>query len=167
MSARDLSELTRPLVAMAREHGSLLFVNDRTDVALATGAHGVHVGPDDLPVPAVRGGVPDDFLVGSSTDDPEEAVRLAEEGASYIGCGTVYETSNKSGTGDVIGVPGLTRVVEAVEIPVVGIGGITMDRVQDVMTSGCAGVAVIGAVMGAPSAAQAVRDLLGRLDAVR
>jgi thiamine-phosphate pyrophosphorylase len=163
-SAARVYELARPLAAIARAQDALFFVNDRADVALASGAHGVHIGPDDLPLSAVRQAVPASFLVGASADDPDEARRLVGDGASYVGCGTVYETTSKKDAGNVIGVAGLARVVAAVEIPVVGIGGVTLDRVDDVMASGCAGIAVIGAVMSAASATRAVRELLDRMD---
>lgn len=100
------------------------------------------------------------FLVGASTDDPETARRLVAEGASYIGCGTVYSTSTKPDAGKVIGLEGLQRVVEAVDVPVVGIGGIDAVRAAEVAgRTGAAGVAVVGAVMGAEDVAEVVRRL--------
>jgi thiamine-phosphate diphosphorylase len=131
------------------------------DVALALGADGVHVGPDDLPVADVRRAVPADFLVGTSTDDPERARALATAGADYIGCGTVYATQSKADAGTVIGLEGLQRVIAAVDVPVVGIGGIDAPRSAEVAAyTGAVGVAVIGAVMGADDVERAVRALL-------
>ncbi|MGE0159467.1 MAG: thiamine phosphate synthase, partial [Gemmatimonadales bacterium] len=101
--ARELLELGRAVLPIARAHRALLFVNDRLDVALALGADGVHVGPDDVPVAAVRRAVPAGFLVGASTDDPDAARRLVADGASYIGCGTGYAPSTKPAAGGVIG----------------------------------------------------------------
>jgi len=169
-SAREVAETARALLHLTRTAGALLFVNDRLDVALAVGADGVHVGPDDLAVTDVkravlaaaqRGAATPDFLVGSSTDSPEEAQELVRSGADYIGCGTVYETSSKSDAGGVIGVNGLERVVRAVAVPVVGIGGVNSERAQTIATkTGAAGVAVIGAVMAARDTEAAVRELL-------
>jgi thiamine-phosphate pyrophosphorylase len=159
-SAKELLDLGRRVQPFAREAGALLFVNDRVDVALALGADGAHVGPDDLPLSAVRRTVPPGFLVGTSTDDPWVARRLAAEGADYIGCGTVYPTSTKPDAGEVIGLDGLDRVARAVDVPVVGIGGITPERSAEVATTRAAGVAVVGAVMAADDVAAVVRGLL-------
>lgn len=159
-SARELLELGRAILPLAREAGALLFVNDRLDVALALGADGVHLGPEDLPVAGARRAIGEGFLVGASTDDPEVARRLVAEGADYIGCGAVYATSTKPDAGDVIGLDGLDRVARAVSVPVVGIGGITEARSADVATTRAAGVAVVGAVMAASDPGAAVRGLL-------
>ena len=148
------------MLPRVRASGALFFVNDRTDVALALGADGVHVGPDDLPVARLRAVGPADFLIGTSTDDPAEAAALVEDGADYLGCGTVYPTTSKADAGEVIGLDGLDRVARAVDVPVVAIGGITPDRARAVAGTEAAGVAVISAVMGAPDVEEAVRQLL-------
>jgi len=160
VSARELLELGRAVLPLARERGALVFVNDRLDVALALGADGVHLGPDDLPVAAARRAMGAGFLIGASTDDPAAAKQLVLDGADYIGCGAVYATSTKADAGDVIGLAGLDRVARAVEVPVVGIGGITVERSAEVATTHAAGVAVVGAVMAAADPGVAVRGLL-------
>jgi len=159
-SARALLEIGRVLRVSTLKAGALLFVNDRVDVALALGADGVHLGPDDVPVAAARAVVGPGFLIGYSTDDPEEARRAVLEGADYLGCGTVYPTSTKEDAGHSIGLECLRRVVDAVPVPVVGIGGIDAARVADVGRTGAAGVAVVGAVMGAADIRGTVRALL-------
>jgi len=165
-SARELLEAAQTLMPIVRSAGALFIVNDRLDVALAAGADGVHLGPDDLPVKDVRrvadarSGVADTFIVGYSTDTTDEAARAEAEGADYLGVGAVYETANKSDAGDVIGLKGLRRVVKAVSIPVVAIGGITPERAPAVAKTGACGSATIGAVMSAAEPAEAVRELL-------
>jgi len=158
--ARRLLEVGRVLRRSTRAVGALLFVNDRLDVALVLGADGVHLGPDDLPVAAARAAAPPGFLIGRSADDPDVARRAVRDGADYIGCGTVYATRTKADAGDVIGLDGLARVVAAVPVPVVGIGGITPERGAEVAATGAAGVAVVGAVMAAPDPGASVRELL-------
>jgi thiamine-phosphate diphosphorylase len=162
--ARVLIEVGRELRALTRAHGALLFVNDRVDLALALEADGVHVGPHDLPVAAVRAITPPGFLVGRSADDPDVARLAVAEGADYIGCGTVYATTTKADAGDVIGLAGLAAVVRAVPVPVVAIGGITVERAREIVPTGAAGVAVVGAVMSAADPADAVRSLLRQLN---
>jgi thiamine-phosphate pyrophosphorylase len=141
--------------------GALLFINDRFDVALAAGADGVHLGPEDLPVAEVRRAAPPGFLIGHSTDIPEVAGQAEADGADYIGCGAVFPTSTKKDVGAVIGVPGLDSVATSVNIPVVGIGGIEPDGAARIAReSRAAGVAVIGVVMGSPHPGDVVRELL-------
>jgi len=159
-TAGEVAAMARTLLPMVRAAGALFIVNDRLDVALAVGADGVHLGPDDLSVEQVRSAAPENFIVGYSTDDPEEAARAETDGADYLGSGTVYPTTNKSDPGEVIGLSGLRRVVEAVSIPVVGIGGITPAHADHVAGAGASGIAVIGAVMSAPDPGEAVRELM-------
>lgn len=160
LGARELYELALKLRTLTREAGALLFINDRLDVALAAGADGVHLGPDDVPLAAARRAAPG-LLIGVSTDDPEEARQAERAGADYIGCGAVFGTTSKADIGDeAIGTDRLRAVVEAVRIPVVGIGGINTSNVEQVAHTGASGAAVIGAVMKAADPAQAVHSLL-------
>jgi len=163
-SAAGLYETTRRLASVARAGGALLIVNDRFDVALAGGADGVHLGPDDLPVAAVRASVPADFLIGASTDDPAAGRRLAAAGADYLGIGAVYGTRSKPGLEEeAIGPGRVETVMKAARIPAVGIGGITPRNAAEVAGTG-AGVAVLGAVMHAPDPAGEVRRLLDAME---
>jgi thiamine-phosphate pyrophosphorylase len=133
-------------------------------VALAAGADGVHLGPDDLPVAAARAQAPPGFLIGISTDDPAAAAQAAADGADYIGCGAVFGTTNKADAADErIGVARLDRVARAATVPVVAIGGISPANVAEVAETAAAGVAVIGAVMAAPDPGSAARALLEAL----
>jgi thiamine-phosphate pyrophosphorylase len=160
-SSRDLLTQAFRLRRLTADYGALLFVNDRFDVALAAGADGVHLGPHDLPVGPVRASSPPGFLIGASTDDPDEARSLEAEGADYLGCGAVFPTTSKLDAGEAIGVEGLARVVSSVRIPVVGIGGINPDGVLRIAAgSRAAGVAVIGAVMAAENPGLVSRKLM-------
>jgi thiamine-phosphate pyrophosphorylase len=158
--AGEMLSLARRLRELTRAANALLFVNDRVDVALAAQADGVHLGPRDLPVELVRRYSPAGFLIGYSTDDPELARRAVDDGADYIGCGTVWATSTKEDAGRAIGPAGLALVADAVPVPVVGIGGITPQRALELADTGAAGVAVVGAVMSALDPAHATRHLL-------
>lgn len=157
---RDILPLARRLRAATHRTGALFFVNDRLDLALAVRADGVHLGPDDLPVSAARRIAPPGFLIGYSTDDPAMARKAIADGADYLGCGTVYRTRTKDNAGAPVGLSGLTEVVRAAKVPVVGIGGITIDRAPHVLAAGAAGWAVASAVMAAPDPADAVRTFL-------
>lgn len=159
-SSRELLEMALELRTLTRQYGALLFVNDRVDVALAAGADGVHLGPGDLPVQAVRERVGDALLLGYSTDDPEAGRRAVAAGADYLGCGAVFGTTTKDVGDEAIGAGRLDQVARAVTVPVVGIGGITPENVAVVAQTAASGVAVVGSVMGAPDPGAAVRALL-------
>ena len=161
---RELLPLAQRIRTLTRDFGALFFVNDRVDLALAAEADGVHLGPADLPVSAVRAVVPDRFLIGSSVDSPEAARASVVEGADYLGCGTVWSTASKRDAGPIVGIAGLRRVVASVDAPVVAIGGINPERARLLPPTGAAGAAVITAVMAAPDPSEAVRLLLDYLD---
>jgi thiamine-phosphate pyrophosphorylase len=160
-SAREMTELARALLIETRAAGALLFINDRVDVALAVGADGAHVGQDDLPVAAARRIAPPGFLLGVSAETPELARAAEVDGADYVGAGPVYLTGSKADAGDAVGVSRIAEVAAAVRIPVIGIGGITIENAPAVLHAGAAGVAVISAVMRAADPEAAVRALLG------
>jgi thiamine-phosphate pyrophosphorylase len=158
--AREMAALARALLAETRAAGALLFVNDRVDVAMAVCADGAHVGQDDLPVSAARRIAPPGFLLGVSAETAELARRARADGADYVGVGPVYATGSKADAGDAVGVARIREVAAAVDIPVVGIGGITIGNAPAVICAGAAGVAVISAVMRADDPATAARALL-------
>jgi len=160
-TARELYQQAVALRALTRQFDALFFVNDRFDVALAAGADGVHVGPHDVPIAELRAVAPAGFLIGGSTDDPDTARQLERAGASYIGCGAVFGTTTKTDLGDErIGTKGLKRVVDAISLPVVAIGGITADNAALAAAAGAAGVAVVSAVMKADAPGDVVRAVL-------
>ena len=142
------------------QFGALLFVNDRFDVALAAGASGVHLGPEDIPVAAVRREAGPELLIGYSTDDPEAGRAAALAGADYLGVGAVFGTVSKPGLElEAVGPDRVGAVARAAGIPCVGIGGITPENAGLVAAEG-AGVAVLGAVMNARRPGEVVEDLL-------
>lgn len=159
-SAAELYRQALDLLPLVRAHDALLFVNDRLDVAVAAGADGVHLGPDDIPVEAVRTRVSDTFLIGYSTDDPTVGRAAALAGADYLGVGAVFGTISKAGLEDeAIGPERVGEVVRASGLPCVGIGGISPENAAAVAAEG-AGVAVLGAVMQARQPGDVVRNLL-------
>jgi thiamine-phosphate pyrophosphorylase len=156
----DRFRLALHIAERCRAAGATCLVNDRADLAVAVEADGVHVGADDLPVPAVRRVVGPDALVGGTARDPETARRLVAEGASYLGVGPTFATASKVGLPDPIGVDGVRAVVEAVDVPVIAIAGITVATVESVMSTGAYGVAVIGAIVDSPDPHTATHDLM-------
>lgn len=156
----------RRVVEAAHAAGATCLVDDRVDVALAAGADGVHLGADDLPVPVVRdltAGHRPRFLVGGTAREPATARRLVDEGVDYLGVGPCFPTDSKTGLPEPGGPARVAAVAEAVDVPVVAIGGVTVAEVPALLDAGAHGVAVIGAVWRALDPATAVRDLLGAL----
>ena len=157
---RELVAQAKVLAELTEAADALLVVNDRFDVAVAAGANAVHLGPEDLPVAAVRRIAPDGFIIGYSTDQPEQAQRKVSDGADYLGVGAVYGTTSKGGlTDETIGPNGVASVVVSVNAPCVAIGGITPANAEPIIKTG-AGVAVLSAVMGDPDPAAVVRQLV-------
>ena len=151
------------IVASARRAQSVVIVNDRADIALAAGADGVHGGADDLPVSDLRKLLGPNRLVGGTARDPDTALRHQADGASYVGVGPVYATATKDGLPEPLGPAGVEKVAAAVDIPVIAIAGITVDRVPELLDAGAHGVAVIGAVAHAADPIAATAELLEAL----
>jgi len=163
-TTRALYETALRLRRLCAAFGVPFIVNDRVDSALAVDADGVHVGPEDLPVGVARRLVGPHRIVGASAGTVEEALRAEEEGASYLGIGPVYATGTKPDAGSPVGPEGLMEIARAVRIPTVGIGGITRERVEEVILAGAAGVAVISAVAAAEDMVEAARVLRRAVD---
>lgn len=159
-SAAAMLAVVDELRPLCHKREATLIVNDRLDVALAGGAQGVHLGQDDLPLAEARTLAPAPFVIGISTHDETQARAAAEGGADYIGFGPCYATATKENPDPVVGLERLAAVCK-LPIPVVAIGGITVERASEVARAGAAAAAIISAVNGAPdptAAARAVCD---------
>lgn len=161
LSAADQLAVARELREPTADAGVALVVNDRVDVAVAADADGVHLGDEDLPVAAAREQLGEDAIIGRSVSTVDAALAAEEAGADYLGVGAVYTTSSKDvdEAEQAIGLDTLTEIADAVEIPIVGIGGVTPDRAADVVEAGADGVAVISAITAADDPAGATRAL--------
>lgn len=166
-SSLRLYEAALAIRKLCRDHGALLIVNDRVDIALAANADGVHIGPDDLPVEVVRQLMPG-RLVGASAGTVEEAVQMERDGADYLGVGAIYEArGSKADAGPPVGPARLAAIRAAVRLPLVGIGGIKAGNAAPVIAAGADGVAVITGVVGAPDITAAARELVKIVEVAR
>jgi thiamine-phosphate pyrophosphorylase len=145
LASGALLELSDLVVRLSEPYGARVIVNDRADIAVMAGAAGVHVGQEDLEPKAARAIVGQDAIVGYSTHTSDQIAAAAAEPVSYIAVGPVFGTSTKD-TG--YAAVGLARVSEAARlaggIPVVAIGGITLENASSVIAAGASCVAVIG-----------------------
>ena len=143
----DLVRLTKRVMALAKPVGTKVIVNSRVDVALACGAHGVHLPSDSMPVQRVRQIAQEPFLIGVSTHSLEEALRAEQEGASYVFFSPVFTSVSKPGygpeKGSLAGLRALQRVCKEVRIPVLALGGIDEGNAVKCMQAGAAGFAAI------------------------
>ena len=145
------------------EHGALFVVNDRPDLAVATGADGVHVGQADETVAAVRERVGRDLLIGLSTHSPEQLAAGLETDADYVCVGPVYATPTKPGY-PAVGLELVRRAAETVTRPWFAIGGIDGANVREVAEAGAGRVAVVRAIRDAPDARAAAAGLRAALE---
>ena len=138
-----LAMLVRACVDAVAGTRTRVLVNDRLDVALAAGAHGVHLRADSMPSYRARLVVPPGFLIGRSIHSVAEAAAESSDGAlDYLIFGTVFETASKPGR-EASGLSALAAVAAATPLPVLAVGGITEARIADVVTAGAAGIAAI------------------------
>lgn len=147
----------RRVAAVCREAGVTLVVDDHLELALAVGADGVHLGQEDFPVAEARRLLGADWLIGATATTVAQAVEAWQAGADYIGFGPVFATTSKANPASVKGLEGLRAVCAAVPIPVIAIGGLTVERVESVLEAGAYGIAVLSGIVTAsdPQAATA------------
>jgi thiamine-phosphate pyrophosphorylase len=161
-----LLEQTAAIVAAARPAGALVIVNDRADVAAMSGADGVHVGQDDLSPALVRRIVGDGAVVGLSTHTVDQLEGALRQPVSYVAVGPVFATATKATGYEAVGLDLVRRaapVARAQGIPLVAIGGITLETAPAVLEAGASAVAVIGDLVSAGDPAARVRAYVARL----
>ena len=142
-------EEAKVLTALCRRYGMPLIINDNVEVALASGADGVHVGQEDLTVEQVRRLAGDRLIVGVSAHSVEQALAAQAGGADYLGVGAVFATATKSDA-HVLPRETLAEICRAVDIPVVAIGGIGEDNLLQLAGTGVDGAALVSAIFSAP-----------------
>ena len=163
LSGRALAEFTARALALAGSRSAVL-VNDRVDVACSAGASGVHLGEHSLPAGeakrfAVQLCARENFLVGISAHSLEGALQAEKAGADYVIFGPVYATPSKAGFGEPQGTQRLREVCHRVAIPVLAIGGITLENTGDCLAAGAAGIAAIRLFQDAAKLDELVREL--------
>ncbi len=165
LESAALVDLVATIVEIAKGSPTRVVVNDRLDIAVASGAGGVHLRADSIAPRAVRSIVPAGFVVGRSVHDATEAARDAD-GTNYLIAGTVFPTRSKPTSQQLLGTNGLTDVVRAVRVPVLAIGGMTIERADQVAATGAAGLAAISLFLPSPSRTmvRVVEELRARFD---
>ena len=162
---RELHDLAERVARLCDAAGALCLVDDRVDIALAVGAGGTHLGAHDLPLAAARRLAGPRHVLGGTARDPRLARELVAAGADYLGVGPAASTSTKAGLPAPLGIEAVGAVAAAVDVPVIAIGGVTVEHVPALLAAGVHGVAVVTAVSAAADPAEATRVLLAALDA--
>ena len=148
MPQEEFLKEAREMAALCHRYGTALIINDNVEVALKSGADGVHVGMEDLPVKEIRKQVPGDFIIGATAKTTEQAQRAEKEGADYLGVGAVFPSPTKKNAIRIT-TEELKKICSSVRIPAVAIGGITSENAGTLVGGGMAGMALVSAVFGA------------------
>jgi len=162
LTSRELIALVEEALSASREpgmRGARVVVNDRVDVALAGGADGAHLAAHSMPVQVVRRFVPRAFVIGVSCHSLGEAMAAESGGADYLVLGPVFETPSKLGYGPPLGLEKLRNVTSRIRIPVLALGGITVDRIRPCLEAGASGIAGIRIFQDCESVQERVREL--------
>lgn len=165
LSGRDLHALAVAMRRLTSRYGAKLLINDRVDVALSSGADGVHLGVASIPPAQARRLLGPDAWIGCSTHDEAQLAAAADGGADFATFGPVFATPSKAAFGPPVGVPALRRACRVSRIPVFALGGVGAGNVSDAVSAGAAGVGVISAILGAEDPRMAAANLLARLEA--
>ena len=155
----DFYNLALNVKKITEKYDVPLIINDRVDVALAIDADGVHVGQSDMPCDVTRALVGPDKIVGVSAATIEEAKKAESDGADYSGTGAVFPTATKDDAPKITK-NDLKEIVESINIPVVAIGGITLNNAHELNDTGIAGLSVVSAIMSSENPKKSSEELL-------
>lgn len=156
---RPLCELVKECVARSSGSNMRILVNDRLDIAVAAGAHGVHLGGHSVDATAVRAVAPPEFIIGVSTHNATEIQKAVDGGADFITFGPVFFTASKAKYGPPVGIDALKSVLNTYKIPTIPLGGITPENLQSVLSLPVKGVASISLFQNADNLATIVETI--------
>lgn len=160
----DFYNLALKVKKITTKYNVPLIINDRIDVALAIDADGVYVGQSDMPCDVTRKLIGKDKILGVSASTISEAKKAQEDGADYIGTGAVFPTATKDDAPSITK-QDLKKIVDAIDIPVVAIGGINHENASELIETGISGLSVVSAIMNAENPKKASEELLNVFNA--
>ena len=161
----EVREAAAEIQPMCKAHDAIFLLDDRVELAQELKADGVHLGKNDMPVDEARRVLGEEFIIGGTANTFEDIERLARQGADYIGCGPFRFTTTKKNLAPVIGIEGYRDIIEKMEaagidLPVVAIGGITADDIDDILATGVRGIAVSGTVLRAENPVAIMKQII-------
>lgn len=154
LDAEGFLEEAKMISKLCRDYGAPFFINDDVDIAIQCGADGIHVGQEDMAAAKVREMVGDQMMIGVSVHSVEEALVAVENGADCLGVGAMFDTATKTDA-ELVSIAELKAICQAVDIPVVAIGGINKDNIRELSGTGVDGVALVSAIFGEKDIEQA------------
>jgi len=160
----DFIGLASEALQLTRAYGAFLIINDAVEVVTATGADGLHLGQDDMPVTEARKIVGQDVIIGVSVKTVEEAFQAGKDGADYVAISGVFPTGTKENLGHLPGLAGVRKIRHSTHLPVVGIGGINLQNCRSVIEAGAHGIAVVTAITmsdNIPATCRSLLELIG------
>ncbi|MDD6008472.1 MAG: thiamine phosphate synthase [Prevotellaceae bacterium] len=161
----EVREAAAEIQPMCKAHDAIFLLDDRVELAKELKADGVHLGKNDMPVDEARRVLGEEFIIGGTANTFDDIERLARQGADYIGCGPFRFTTTKKNLAPVIGIEGYRDIIEKMEaagidLPVVAIGGITADDIDDILSTGVRGIAVSGTVLRAENPVAMMKQII-------
>lgn len=170
---KDASEVdfllaAKQIGAMCKEYGATFILDDHVEWVGITGADGVHLGKNDMPVDEARNQLGANRIIGGTANTFEDVERLWRQGANYIGCGPYRFTTTKKNLSPVLGLDGYRHIISQmkahdINLPVVAIGGILQPDIKDIMATGVSGIAVSGAILNAENPVEEMKSFIDSL----
>lgn len=167
--AEEIIACAEEVLPLCRRHGAKFLLDDHVELVRQLGADGVHLGKNDMPVDEARKILGPDIIIGGTANTIEDIIRLHKQGADYIGCGPFRFTTTKKNLSPILGLDGYKSIVLkmkelGIDLPIVAIGGITVEDIPAVMGTGVSGIALSGAILGAPDPVEMTARIIETID---
>lgn len=167
--AEEIIACAEEVLPLCRRHGAKFLLDDHVELVRQLGADGVHLGKNDMPVDEARKILGPDIIIGGTANTIEDIIRLHKQGADYIGCGPFRFTTTKKNLSPILGLDGYKSIVLkmkelGINLPIVAIGGITVEDIPAVMETGVSGIALSGAILGAPDPVEMTARIIETID---
>lgn len=167
--AEEIIACAEEVLPLCRRHGAKFLLDDHMELVRQLGADGVHLGKNDMPVDEARKILGPDIIIGGTANTIEDIIRLHKQGADYIGCGPFRFTTTKKNLSPILGLDGYKSIVLkmkelGINLPIVAIGGITVEDIPAVMGTGVSGIALSGAILGAPDPVEMTARIIETID---
>lgn len=167
--AEEIIACAEEVLPLCRRHGAKFLLDDHVELVRQLGADGVHLGKNDMPVDEARKILGPDIIIGGTANTIEDIIRLHKQGADYIGCGPFRFTTTKKNLSPTLGLDGYKSIVLkmkelGIDLPIVAIGGITVEDIHAVMGTGVSGIALSGAILGAPDPVEMTARIIETID---
>lgn len=167
--AEEIIACAEEVLPLCRRHGAKFLLDDHVELVRQLGADGVHLGKNDMPVDEARKILGPDIIIGGTANTIEDIIRLHKQGADYIGCGPFRFTTTKKNLSPILGLDEYKSIVLkmkelGIDLPIVAIGGITVEDIPAVMGTGVSGIALSGAILGAPDPVEMTARIIETID---